>query len=757
VSLNLRNRDELEMLLADIQNPDSPNYHRFLTPEEFNSRYAPSTEAEQRVVDHLQANGLRVTQRFGNRLVVSATGSVAAIEHAFGVELHKVSFQGKSHYASVNEPAFPDDLAPHVVGVIGLDDLVAMHPHVRSTQSAAVPSAALGSYCCYLSPNDLKTFYGNDGVYDGTGQTMVIAGAYAWSDADVANFNAQWGLPSLPTGSGQVCTGSPTGAGCQVDFSSTNNSLEVTLDVEYAHGTATGARILNYMAASTSSTDFTTMYNVIVNNNPGHVVTTSWGSCEYWMSQATQLTNDNIFANANAIGQTWFAASGDNGSRDCGTSTITVDHPANSSHVIGVGGTTPVCSSGMTSTNPACAGYGSESGWSDSGGGVSQAFTWPSFQAGCGVPAGSQRLVPDVSIEANPSPGNLVLENGGWWVVGGTSDGAPQWAGIFSALKQKAGGSGLGNPGAGLYALCATSAFHDITTGSNGDYSAAAGYDMVTGLGSPDITNLLANFTAAVCGDGVVEPGEQCDDGNATSGDGCSATCQIESGWTCTGQPSACTVGACPANASGAPNCACNSGYTGTLTWNGSSWSGTCAANCGSSPTNPANGTYASCANTASGGTCALTCSSGYTKSGDALCTNGSWSTQTCSLAACPTNASGAPNCACDSGYTGTLTWDGSSWTDTCSLASCPANASGPPNCTCNSGYTGTLTWNGSSWSGTCAANCATSPSNPPNGTYASCANTASGGTCALSCNSGYSKSGDAVCTTAAGRRRPAA
>ena len=509
--------------------------------------------------------------------MVSAAGSVAAIEHAFGVELHKVSFGGKSHYASVNEPAFPEDLAPHVVGVIGLDDLVAAHPHVRALQSAPVPSAALGSYCCSLSPNDLQVFYHNDGAYSGTGQTVVIAGAYAWSDADVSSFNAQWGLPSLPAGSGQVCTGDADADGCQIDFSSTNNSLEVTLDVEYAHGTAPGATILNYMAASTFLTDFTTMYNAIVNDNPGHVVTTSWGSCEAETSLATQQTNDNIFANANAIGQSWFAASGDHGSRDCNDSNLSVDHPANSPHVIGVGGSTPVCSSGMTPTNPGCGGYGSESGWSGSGGGISEVFARPSFQTGCGVPAGPQRLVPDVALEASESPGNFVLENGGWYVVYGTSDAAPQWAGIFSTLNQKAGGTtGIGNPGRRLYALCGTNAFHDITDGFNGDYSAAANYDMVTGLGSPDITNLVAHFPK--CGDGVVDVGEQCDDGNTTAGDGCSLSCEIETGWVCTGEPSTCSLAPCPANASGAPTCACNSGYAGTLTWNGSNWTGTCAA-----------------------------------------------------------------------------------------------------------------------------------------------------------------------------------
>jgi hypothetical protein len=124
-------------------------------------------------------------------------------------------------------------------------------------------------------------------------------------------------------------------------------------------------------------------------------------------------------------------------------------------------------------------------------------FTRPQFQAGCGVPAGTQRLVPDVALEGDPSlPGNFVYENGQWEVFGGTSGGAPQWAGIFAELNQELGGTGLGNAGAGLYGVCGTNALHDITSGSNGDYSAVSGYDMVTGLGSPDVARLLANFPA---------------------------------------------------------------------------------------------------------------------------------------------------------------------------------------------------------------------------------------------------------------------
>ena len=488
VGLALHNGDALEAFLADVQDPASPRYAQFITQEEFDALYGPTEAAEAAVVSHLERSGLRITDRAPNRLIVGARGSVAAIERAFGVAIHDVSFRGARHYAALEEPTFPADIADAVVGVIGLDDLVERQPRVRASGPAPAPHAALGSNCCHLSPNDLATFYDNTTAYTGTGQTIVIAGVYAWMDSDNTTFNAQWGLPALPAGSGQVCTGSGNPSGCRFN---SQNSIEIALDVEYAHGSARGARILNYMAASTSLADFTVAYNRIVSDNPGHVVSTSWGVCEAGVSTATQHTDDNIFANGNAKGQSWFAASGDNGSRDC-SNVLTVDNPANSPHVIGVGGTTPTCSAGMTPSSPACAGYGSETGWSGSGGGVSQVFARPAFQTGCRVPAGTQRLVPDVALAANPSPGNYVRKGGFWYIVGGTSVAAPQWAGFVALLNQKLGSSGVGNPGARLYGLCGTSAFHDVTSGENGDYMAGAGFDMVTGLGTPEVKNFLA-------------------------------------------------------------------------------------------------------------------------------------------------------------------------------------------------------------------------------------------------------------------------
>ena len=488
VGLESRDPAGLEAFLEDVQDPASPNYHQFLTQDEYNARFAPAVEDEQAVVSHLEANGLAVTDRFPNRLLVGASGSVAAIERAFGVQLRAVQFRGRRHFAAQAEPVLSVPLARVITGVSGLDDLSTMQPRSRPSGPVAAPHASLGFNCCHLSPNDLRSFYSDFTGFDGAGETLVIAGAYAWKGTDNIGFNTQWSLPQLPAGSGQVCTGAGNPVGCQFN---SENSIEIALDVEYAHGTAPGAIVRNYMAASTAFSDFAVMYNRIVSDNPGHIVSTSWGACEAGVSAATQHTNDNIFANANAIGQSWFAASGDNGSRDC-SGLLTVDHPANSPHMIGVGGTTPVCSAGMIPSNPACAGYGSETGWNGSGGGISTLFARPSFQTGCGVPAGTKRLVPDVALEANTSPGNYVLEDGAWWIVGGTSGSAPQWAGFAAKLSQQQGGAGLGNLGAYLYMLCGTPRYHDITSGSNGDYSAGVGYDLVTGLGSLHAANFFA-------------------------------------------------------------------------------------------------------------------------------------------------------------------------------------------------------------------------------------------------------------------------
>src|SRR3989441_390401 len=177
VSLDVRDRESLDAFLADVQDPSSPRYRQFLSQADFDALYAPTSAQEEAVVDHLRGAGLRVTERFPNRLLIGAAGSVAALERAFGVEMHSVQLAGKRHYAALDEPSLPVEMASYVVGVIGLDDLSERHPHVGSVEPAAAPRAALGSNCCHLSPNDVFAFYDNTAAASGAGETIVIAGA----------------------------------------------------------------------------------------------------------------------------------------------------------------------------------------------------------------------------------------------------------------------------------------------------------------------------------------------------------------------------------------------------------------------------------------------------------------------------------------------------------------------------------------------------------------------------------------------------
>ncbi len=313
VGLSLTDRPGLDALLADLRDPASERFRHFLTPEEF-AAYAPPPEAEAMVVAHLEASGLTVTERFSNRLLVGAVGSTAAVERAFGVEIHDVVLEGARHFAATSEPVLPGDVAEHVAGVLGLDDVVAARPHLR-VRHAAAPRATLGRDCCHFSPADVQAFYDIPATPDGSGQTLVIAGVYAWKEGDVAAFDREWGLPDLPAGSGQVCAGGPNAAGCRFHR---RRSLEV------------------------SFADLAEMYDRIVTDDPGHVVSTSWGACEANVAPAVQEIDDEIFASAGASGQAWFAASGDHGGEDCRGEQgghhqlVIVDHPANSPHVVGV-------------------------------------------------------------------------------------------------------------------------------------------------------------------------------------------------------------------------------------------------------------------------------------------------------------------------------------------------------------------------------------------------------------------------------------
>jgi subtilase family serine protease len=370
------------------------------------------------------------------------------------------------------------------------------------------PMGTSGAYT-YYNPNQIRTAYNIPSNYTGAGETIAIVDAFGDPNikADLSAFdsNTAYGMGSTAYGSND--NGNPsfltvaTPFGPAQSTSSSNASgwaTETALDVEWAHAVAPQANILLVQSPSDSLSNLLSSAQWAA-NQPGVVaVSMSWGSNEFSGEQSydsyfSQPTQNTTIGNNLTRGVTYLASSGDNGAW------YGPEWPAVSPNVISIGGTSLY----LTSSNS----YSSESGWSGSGGGYSgydsrysSYEVKPTWQTN-GLPY-VERTSPDVAYDANPYTGFTVAQNGGWYIVGGTSAGSPQWAGIIALADQARAANGLGSlstqqAGTDLYNLPSTD-LHDVTTGSNG-YRAGTGYDLVTGRGTP-IVNLvvgaLANPTA---------------------------------------------------------------------------------------------------------------------------------------------------------------------------------------------------------------------------------------------------------------------
>ena len=324
----------------------------------------------------------------------------------------------------------------------------------------------------YYNPGQIRHAYGFDQLAaTGAGQKIAIVDAYgnASIQSDLNTFCSQFGLPAATV---QILGTNPG--------TDTGWALETALDVEWAHAIAPGATIILSVARTSSLNDLLSAVDAAVNAG-ATVVSMSWGAAEF----SGISVYDSHF---NKAGVTFTASSGDNGAG--------VDWPAVSQYVVGVGGTTLT----LDSSNNRI----SETAWSGSGGGVSSYVAIPSFQSGWQSNAG--RGVPDVSYVADPNTGVLVYDsvNGGWFVVGGTSAGAPQWAAAIALANQLRLANGSSNMGAAtpsIYSkakgstttpyLVNSTYFYDVSSGNNGTYTAAPPYDFVTGLGSLVANTLL--------------------------------------------------------------------------------------------------------------------------------------------------------------------------------------------------------------------------------------------------------------------------
>lgn len=502
VGLSLRNQPILDAILAAQHDPSSPWFHRWLSPEEFGAWFSPAEQAHGDVVRWLQSHGLTVTQTWPNRLIINARGSVAQVEAALGVSINRYRRNDQLFYANARDPQVPAELAGIISSIQGLEDLSQLTPHLNAipyTPSEAtgkvLPHLKLGSTTLF-GPKDLYAAYNFTPLFNagstGASQKIAIATAYTFKVADINSFEQNSGLPKSPSSRFQWYF--PTGM-------TTKLGDETTLDVEWSSAMAPGAKIQGVIGKNALLSTFTTVYNYIVTSSSlssTRVVSTSWGLCETQMPPATMTTDNNIFKQGAAQGQSWFAASGDGGADDCGNGGTTpeVDFPASSPFVTAVGGTlltTPFDGSGTAT------GYGSETAWNGSGGGKSLVFGKPGYQNGV-TPVDGRRDVPDVSLEAGPTPGNLLVYNGRLYRAWGTSLAAPQWAGLFAIMNQRKGGTGLGNANPRLYSLgVAANGLHDVTIGNNSSgtttgFSAGPGYDQVTGWGSYNAYQLAISY-----------------------------------------------------------------------------------------------------------------------------------------------------------------------------------------------------------------------------------------------------------------------
>jgi subtilase family serine protease len=328
------------------------------------------------------------------------------------------------------------------------------------------------------TPAQISQAYGFDQILltgnvkgNGSGQTIAIVDAYNDPNiaSDLAAFDSSFGLAAPPkftvVNQSGGTTKPPTDAGW---------SLEISLDVEWAHAMAPGANILLVEAANSSLTNLLAAVNYARNQATTSVISMSWGSAEF----AGETAYDSYFTTPNGhSGETFVVSSGDNGAP--------ASWPAASPNVLAVGGTA-LTLSGST--------YSHETGWSGSGGGVSKYESEPSYQTP--LQTTGKRTNPDVAYDASPSTGFAVYDTvsysgqTGWFDVGGTSAGAPQWAALVAIADQGRALAGKAAISSGQVSIAALSSsdFHDITSGNNG-YAAVSGYDLVTGRGSP-----IANF-----------------------------------------------------------------------------------------------------------------------------------------------------------------------------------------------------------------------------------------------------------------------
>jgi len=496
LSLQPRNQAELDQLLRDLQDPKSPQYHQYLSVEQFTARFAPTQADYDTVVAWAEANGLTVTATAANRRLVDVEGPVETINRAFKVKMGNYAHpsENRTFFAADREPT-PVGLSVPLLHISGLDNFRLPHTHYSKKSSATpIPHGGSGPGGEFL-PSDMRTAYYGSGSLTGSGQTVGIFSFDGYVSNDISVYYSNTGMSSSVPVSNVLVSGFDGKCG---HVGSSCDDGEQILDIVNVIGMAPGlTKVLFY--EGDSATD---ILNKMASDNQAKVLSCSWGGGDF-----DNATDDPIYQEMAAQGQTFVNATGDSGSYNASSSAY--DPPSADSNVLEVGGTDLTTSSSGA--------WSAETVWSDGGGGYTSASgeSTPSYQKLAGVITSANkgsttyRNDPDVAAEANfdnPTVSNGSFETG----YGGTSFAAPRWAGFLALVNQQAVANGKATVGfvnPAIYNVgigsSYTSNFHDVTSGSNG-FSAVAGYDLATGWGSPQAA--LVNSLAGSGGGGGSTP-----------------------------------------------------------------------------------------------------------------------------------------------------------------------------------------------------------------------------------------------------------
>ncbi|MGB7763287.1 MAG: protease pro-enzyme activation domain-containing protein [Bryobacteraceae bacterium] len=543
---------DLNQLLLAQQDPQSPSFRQWLTPEQYADRFGTSAGDLAKITAWLESQGFSVSYVARSRNFVLFGGTAQQVAGAFRTQIHRYNVDGATHYANATDPSIPAALAGLVSGIRGLHNFRLKPGLKRAKPQATVDGMTVIGPADFAAIYDVAPLYTesvNGKPINGAGQSIVIVGQSEILKSDISSFRTHFGLGALNLTLKVVPFSSEYPNGGSPGFSP-GDELESDLDIEWSGAVAPDANIIFVYSG-----DVFTSSQYAIAENLAPVLSMSYGGCE----QADFADLDTMRGNvqqAVAEGVTMLAAAGDTAAADCDSGDtvaqagLAVDAPGSIPEVVSMGGTefTGDEGPGIYWRNGVAIGYIPEAVWNETavsvaagggllggGGGASIYFTQPPWQNGI-APNDGMRHVPDLSSAAAVYHDPFYVYSSdstygpaGVQPLGGTSCAAPSMAGIVALLNQYLVSSGaikqpgLGNINPTLYKLAQThsSAFHDIVKGNNivpcvsgtpscvnGSFGWSAGpaYDSASGLGSVDAYSLVHAWNTALASQAVVVP-----------------------------------------------------------------------------------------------------------------------------------------------------------------------------------------------------------------------------------------------------------